>query len=557
MAGKRIISSELGAQREEVYEQTMPELIWDVKRSIAGSVNNFVYHGYPYTGSYPNTTWPGYTTFTYRFSNMHGPRQPTWEYYDDYMNWTARTQYVAQSGIPKIDLAFWLKKDDYFEVPSVYLPNDLQDAGYSYEYLSPDNFNLQEANVKDSFFAPNRQAFKTLILRANDTLTVPGVQYLVDYAHAGLPVVFSGGIPQNLTGFNVSSGTDYVRSQLASIADLDNVHVVPYDNLASSLQTLGITPRTATSSDRTFYTYWREVDDVTYVFVYNDAWDSELGEGSGSGSVTFETTGAPYEYDAWTGEVKPILAYQQSSSSTTIPLSLAGNQSVIIGFNHSEKPSAHAISFPEEVYSASLASSHEMSIKAGNATQSVLLSNGSTVTLPEPAISTQLNNWTLIIESWSPPSDLEADQTKPSLSNSTYNITGLQPWNAISDSLRNVSGRGFYSTTFSWPPANGTADGAFIELGALSNTARAWVNGHQLPPLDPTDAKADIGDYLVDGDNKVEIVVGTTLSNVLRTIWTEVKSSGTLWLGPEPVEQEYGLVQNVTVVPYRTTVVSL
>jgi hypothetical protein len=42
LAGKRVISSELGAQRNEAYSQTLPELIWDVKRSIVGSVNNFV-----------------------------------------------------------------------------------------------------------------------------------------------------------------------------------------------------------------------------------------------------------------------------------------------------------------------------------------------------------------------------------------------------------------------------------------------------------------------------------------------------------------------------------
>lgn len=129
LAGKRIISSELGAQRNEVYSQTLPELIWDTKRSIVGSVNQFVYHGFPFSGNYANTTWPGFTTFTYRFSNMHGPRQPAWEYYNDYMNWTARVQYVAQSGVPKIDLAFWLKLDQFFSVDNQYEPNDLQQAG--------------------------------------------------------------------------------------------------------------------------------------------------------------------------------------------------------------------------------------------------------------------------------------------------------------------------------------------------------------------------------------------------------------------------------------------
>ena len=129
LAGKRIVSSELGAQRDEVYSQTMPEMIWDVKRSVVGSVNNFIYHGYPFTGEYPNTTWPGFTTFTYRFSNMHGPRQPAWEYYRDFMDWTARMQWVAQTGVPKIDLAFWLKRDQFYEVEQVYWPNDLVEAG--------------------------------------------------------------------------------------------------------------------------------------------------------------------------------------------------------------------------------------------------------------------------------------------------------------------------------------------------------------------------------------------------------------------------------------------
>ena len=62
LAGKRIVSSELGAQRQEVYSQTLPELIWDIKRSVVGSVNQFVLHGYPYSSDYPNTTWPGFTT---------------------------------------------------------------------------------------------------------------------------------------------------------------------------------------------------------------------------------------------------------------------------------------------------------------------------------------------------------------------------------------------------------------------------------------------------------------------------------------------------------------
>lgn len=50
LARRRIISSECGAVRGQAYVQTLPELLWKVKRSYAGSVNQFVFHGLPYSG---------------------------------------------------------------------------------------------------------------------------------------------------------------------------------------------------------------------------------------------------------------------------------------------------------------------------------------------------------------------------------------------------------------------------------------------------------------------------------------------------------------------------
>ncbi|GAB7361969.1 hypothetical protein MBLNU230_g2006t1 [Neophaeotheca triangularis] len=562
LAGKRVISNELGAQRGRVYSQTMPELIWDVKRSIVGSVNNMVYHAYAFSGHYPNTTWPGYTTFAYRFSNMHGPRQPTWEHYRDYMDWTARTQFVAQSGYAKIDLCFWLKRNEYFDVFSMYEPNDLVEAGFTYEYLSPDNLLLPEAYVDDATLAPNRQAFKALILRQNDTLTVPGVEKLVDFAQAGLPIVFSGGLPQNLTGYNVA-GTEYVRSALSSLLDLDNVHVVPFENLAASLANLGLTPRTQVAADRTWYTHWREdaESSTTYVYVYNDGWNSELGEGSSTGSVAFATVGKPYIYDAWTGDVMPVLAYQQSSSSTSMPMTLAGNQSAIIAFRHNETtPENHFISLPQGVSGEQPdPSSNTLILKAINTTTPALLANGTSLVLPTPATHPiNLTHWTLTVESWNPPDDLYASQTQPLLSNTTYNLTtGLQPWNVLSPALATVSGRGIYYTTFQWTPPSNDSESAYLSLGPLTNTARLWLNNHPLPPLDPTNAVADLGPHLTAGENSLCVVVATTLGNVLRGVVDEVRSSGTEWDGPLPPEQAYGLVGDAVVMPYRRFEVAL
>ena len=412
--------------------------------------------------------------------------------------------------------------------------------------------------------APERQAFKALVLRANETLTVSGVDKLVEWAHAGLPIIVSGGLPQNLTGYNVS-GTQHVRSALAGIVGLDNVHIVPYDNLAASLAGLGFTPRTAVSAERIWYTYWREDANasISYAYVYNDAYDSELGEGASTGSVTFAATGVPYTYDAWTGEATRIPAYQQTNTTITISLSVAGNQSAIIAFHHNEtaSPGTSFLSMPGSVYAASSQASYggarQVTLKVGNASEPALLSNGTALALPTPAASIDLAHWALTIESWSRPTDPYADQTRSALSNHTYNLTTLVAWNEISPSLQNVSGRGFYSTSFTWPPSNAAADGAMLSLGAIVHTARVWVNGQQLPPLDPTNAIADIGAFVVKGSNRVEIVVSTTLGNALRPWYHETISSGTTWLGPAPIEQAYGLVQPVSVLPYRTLIVDL
>jgi hypothetical protein len=129
LAGKRIISSESGAVFGEAYTQTIPEVLWFFKRSIAGSVNQFILHGYPYSGNYGNTTWPGFTTFDYTVSEMHGRHQPGWDFYSDFLDWTSRTQWVAQTGIPKMDLAFWSKSTDYRQISTQYLPTDLLQAG--------------------------------------------------------------------------------------------------------------------------------------------------------------------------------------------------------------------------------------------------------------------------------------------------------------------------------------------------------------------------------------------------------------------------------------------
>ncbi|KAG2170683.1 hypothetical protein VTO58DRAFT_106896 [Aureobasidium pullulans] len=561
LAGKRIISSEAGAVQLSAYQQTIPELLWDLKRSIVGGVNNFILHGYPYTGNYPNSTWPSWTTFGYRFSEMHNRHQPGWDFYSDFMNYVSRVQYVSQSGVPKRDIVFWLKDTSFTSVPTRYWPTDLQNAGYTYEYLSPDDFNLPDAQVLNGVLAPSHQSFKAIVVRGNDTLTSSGVSKLAQWAHEGLPVVFSGGIPSNISGTSGVSSSS-IKSTLTQLLSLKNVHSVPYTNLAQSLSSIGITPRTAVSkgqaSNTTWFTNWREDVSIStsYVFIYNDATGLPRGSGASTGNITFEASGTPFVYDAWTGNKTPVASYQQWQNTTTIAVALAGNQTTILAFERGLKPAKSSVHVEHSSEQLKTMPGANYIVNFGHKSCSAKLSNGSTITVPSsdfPPIT--LKNWTLTVESWTAPSNMY-DVEGTVKTNSTFTLNSLVPWNQIPNAnLSNLSGRGYYTVSFTWPPASSSAaTGAQLNLGSIIHTARASLNGLALPPLDVADAKADLTPYLKKGVNELQVVVATPYGNALRPIWANLKSYGdapNLLAGvTPPVVAEYGLVGDVSVVPF-------
>ncbi|KAJ9499406.1 hypothetical protein H2202_004989 [Exophiala xenobiotica] len=587
LARRRIVSSECGAVRGEAFAQLLPELLWHVKRSYAGGVNQFVFHGFPYSGDYGNTTWPVFTTFNYQYSNMHGPSDPGWDFYRDQIEFVARNNFVVQTGVPKLDIAFWQKMTTY---PGhiqlrTYEPTDLEEAGYTYEYVSPDNLELPSAIVENGILAPDAQGFKAMVVRANDSLTVEGVSRLLDFAHDGLPIIFSGGIPSSYLGTNNASALSGVNQSLEGLSSLTNVHITDsFEALAHTIASLGISPTTKINTNGSWFTLWRRdgTTNVDYFFIYNDAMEEPRGQGYTEGSIEFNVTGIPYEYDAWTGAQEQILTYTQTDNSTTISFKLAGNESTIVAFhpeslmNNSTHKGEYLTNISSgilKVTTANPTNGTNLVLQVGPASspsspQTYTTSSGKTTTVQPCGASTlTLSDWTLIVEHWDPPPDLSIT-TGTQKHNTTHHLPGgLASWQDI-PGLQNVSGRGYYNTTFTWPlplasssaSVSADADGAMIDFGYVVHTLRAWVNGHQLPPLDVTRPQADIKTFLVEGVNTVEAVVATPLGNVMRPIWYDLKTSGT---GPgspgaggvPPPVVDYGLIADVRLVPYSEVMV--
>lgn len=578
LAGRRVISNEMGAVQMEAYRYLVSSLLFSVNRAFAGGVNQIVLHGQSYTGNYYATTWPGYTAFGYLFSEMYSDKQPSWDHgLADVLGYMGRTQLVQQSGVPRVDVAVYGKQSVSMPFVVGYGAADLQEDGWSYSYISPDNFNLPQATVRDGVLGPDGPAWQAVVVQSSQNLTLDAVSKLQQYAAAGLPVILSGGLPGYHAQKYGGTATDFSSRLSTLISSSANVHQVAAGGVAKLLSSLGLKPRVRARTDGTWYTTWREStttaadgDDVDYALVYCDL-------APASGEIVVSSTKKPYLFNAWTGERTPVLMYKQDGSSTTIPLSMAGNQTVIIAFSNNKlgseipTPSSHIVSAPPSVIGADFNNKTSAGISlhvvgGGGPGGNVTLSDGASHAIPETkaAAPFALTNWTLVAEHWSAPvniSDVGAVATKH---NTTHVLPSssplLPPWSAI-PGLANASGVGYYTTRFRLPEG---AAGAYVSLpGPIPHTARLLVNGVATPPLDLMAPTVDVTPYLLRGEgekeNEVTVVVATPLWNYLRTVLPELSNAGawpivwaanTIGLLEVPGPVEAGLVGEVRVVPF-------
>lgn len=136
LAGKRVVSNEMGAVMFKAFNHLITDLLWEINRAVAGGVNQFVLHGQTYTGNYYGTTWPGTTPFWYLFSDLYSNKQPVWDHgFSEALSYIGRLQYTQQKGQPKVDVVLYSKNSATSPIfTTVYNQTDLIDEG---EFFKP------------------------------------------------------------------------------------------------------------------------------------------------------------------------------------------------------------------------------------------------------------------------------------------------------------------------------------------------------------------------------------------------------------------------------------
>ncbi|KAK5122780.1 hypothetical protein LTR85_003695 [Meristemomyces frigidus] len=563
MGQKQIFSSELGAHRYFAYAATWPLIINDCQQNYAGGVNRIVTHGFPDSGWRPDTEWPGLTTFEWTYSEMWGPRQPSWQYVREFGDWIGRTQLVLQSGRPRVDIAIYRHKylsvdiKHYGMGENIFGDSSLADEGYSYVSVSPSLLSLDNAVVKDGLLASDGPGFSAFIVDNSTNITSEAVTQFLEYAGQGFPIIFVGGLPET-SPYYCEGCEDCVQSGIQKLLSFGSVRNLSSEaDVVPTLQQFGVLPAAHNLSPSPIL-YVHRVDEqnrVDFFWTYNS--DIYIGHAT---KVTFSVnaTRTPYQLNAWTGAVAPLLNYTRVDGGIQTWVDLRSNASTIFAFADSgyfvdvEVPSVHVIMSDSADVQYSPAASAIIAKSTVGGSHVIGLSDNRTVYLniSQAAVApSTLGPWQLGIEDWTPNPNPWGNYTSV-FAYHNYTLNELVPWYNLSAALANTSGVGTYTTQFSWPLANHTAAaGAYLDLGYIFMTARLFVNEDWVGPIDVYTPVIDIGPFLANGTNKVRIEVSTTLRNRLLQVnvtqsWEQANYSTKY--GP----QAYGLTTPVVIKPY-------
>ncbi|WP_240647498.1 glycosyl hydrolase [Paenibacillus nanensis] len=504
MLNRELYSIEVGAVLGLGYKQTWTGkeygLLWQLHRGFASGVNQAVLHGMSYettsaSGHFRDLfKWPGMSLMGSMFSNEWGARQPISLHSRGITDYIARNQFVLRMGKAKVDLAIYRYHIDGIHYDIQTEPTVYEQAGYSYDYVSPSLLSLETAKAGSFDGKPvldaDGPAYKAIVIdtrvqsegsmRFSPYMPLEMAVRLLKYAEAGLPIVLVGEGASGIVSFNgdrslMEQADDELRQKLDRLRVMPSVrHVQNQEDVIEALHQLSVLPAGRTIAKSPLITLRRYDQGDNYYYVYNSSLEFEF-----SGEIIVCGKGRAYVLNAWDGTVYSLQAGSTADGEMIIPLRLAANESALV-----------------------LVTPHDMS-------ECVVKHKDTPIHNPNIL---QLDNWTLTVDCWTPgsvPFETKIERIRLELSE------GLKDWTDIPQ-LVNKSGIGRYQTSFVLSESDDRISEAVLQIGQLSDTFRIQVNGTPIQAVNQIDRRVRIGKWLKTGVNLIEIEVATTLNNALR-----------------------------------------
>ena len=574
----KMLSSETGGLANSAYNYTYQKNLQEAYDLYAAGYSRMIWH--IWASNYgPVPVWPGYEggdrkEVYYKF----GKREPSFTEYSEFNDHLGRIQKLLRQGTAGVDLGMLYTKygqhlvytdpEDWMHThrPMFFPSTALQDNGYTYDYLSPDLLTADGVFFDQASKTLELAGYKALVLWQRD-LSVCGAEKILALAKQGLPLVIVDGaaVDSPYQGDEKEALFDLV-SELKALKNV--VSVSDADGVLGALKSMGISPYAGfRAPNQQLLTQTRRDGNDRYLFAYNYC-DGSLhtAENVPHGDrikteLAADGIFVPYVIDAWNGKVQKIAAYRHQDGKTFFEISLNYGDVALFALQSAEQEELHV-----DACAGVYESDGKFLYKATESGEySFPLNTGATVKgMGRAEAPYEITGWDLTVESWTP-TDLLETRTETLLGVTTneyayktekteINVTldTLTPWDKIDGVGKNVSGKGYYRATFPW---KGTADGAYLDFGKLTQSMKVFINGKKTDDVNMNRPTVDISSLLHTGENVIEIQYSSNLNNLQLS--RGVIREGVLpsnFLGYDVKYESYG-PQKATVVPY--TVIEL
>lgn len=479
---------------------------FDGDKTWALGVNEFVFHRFVHqanTHVVPGMTmdkWGAHVDATQPWFKTAGKA---------WFEYLSRGQYILRQGHPVADVAWYIGE----ATPTGCPDRRQRESKHVPTYVNYDCLNTEKLNElryqTGRYQLDHGLKYKILMLKNHDTLSLSSVKKIYDFAKQGGVII--GAPIQHLAGRNTTTVQQaQFEKMIQFIWAQPTTHLSI--NSASEWEKLyqqhgfDFDLRIKDTKDL-FYTH-RKTDTQDIYFVYNDSGKRKLFDAS------FEVSGKiPELWDAKTGRIKKIAAFDSGNSTTNLAFRLDPNESTFIVFNDdiANKATLSPLLVKDNDIEVLYDEQYEISFKVTNKQEQLTDFNGQRI----PASQTLSGSWHVVFDK-----DYGFGQ------NVTFEQ--LNNWkDSNNPEIRAYSGIATYRKSFIVNEDLLAEDQMVIlDLGKVHDTAEVFINGSKVGTVWLSPFTLDVSDYLQSGDNHITVKVANSWNNRLITDEELIDSSG-------------------------------
>ncbi len=552
---KKRYSFECAAEFMHDYGQGYEDLMWWVKRSLISGMNAQVLHGASYsgrcTGNHPDNllntmgVWPGYDGFA-RYVSNEWNRTPDRAHARGVLDAVSRLNMVFR-GHARIDCAVFRQSylNDGIGPEFLNYPDDgaLQNAGYSYDFVSEHLLDLPAADVSEAQLDRPGAGYRALVVPPQERMSEHAMGRILALAAHGLPVILVGPAPKEAMYFFECRTEAGARAWLDKrdwlwYSPAENVmRVADLSEVPTALSACGVRPRVAVSGGTDIATAFRRDPDNgctwAVLYGYNRIREGQmLGPGTadmhtvkplyerpGASSsreveVTIHSYGKVYAFDYWNGTYAPLDFVYAGKGRMRGFVRIEEDEMVVLCIDSNEMPTGE---------------SEEPSAAAA-------LRTAGTVEIRE-----------LALYSFEPDTPDEKSflrsgfQTEPVYCRTFDGPQELTAWRHMDPSLEFFSGKGVYRGALVLDRAPEDRERVILEAGDVYDTFAVRINGAEAPFADQVTKRADLTGLVHEGENALEITVVSELHNRLLGPMSNNKPVEGMPAAPY-IARDYGMV---------------